>query len=107
VFYASREPVAVARSWASTLLDGDAASAAALLAGRPCGAVEDKGAIICSCFSVGFKQIEAAVANRSCMSVETVGALLKAGTNCGSCRGEIRQIVEKAKASAEADAIVA
>ena len=57
--------------------------------------MEDKGAIICSCFSIGFRQIETAVANGSCLSVDAVGALLKAGTNCGSCRSEIRQIVEK------------
>ncbi len=107
VFYASREPVAVARSWASTLLGNDALSAAALLAGRPGGAVEDKGAIICSCFSVGVRQIEAAVANGACLSVDAVGALLKAGTNCGSCRGEIRRIVEKFGTSDDSGANVA
>jgi NAD(P)H-nitrite reductase large subunit len=26
--------------------------------------------------------------------VEAVGTALKAGTNCGSCRGEIRQVLE-------------
>ena len=100
VFYASREPVAVARSWASTLLESEGVPVPALLAGRPGGAVEDKGAIICSCFSVGFKQIASAVADGSCLSVDAVGALLKAGTNCGSCRSEIRQIVDKGRALA-------
>jgi assimilatory nitrate reductase catalytic subunit len=100
VFYASREPVAVARSWAATLLDSEEIPVPALLAGRPGGAIEDKGAIICSCFSVGFKQIAAAVSDGACLSVDAVGALLKAGTNCGSCRSEIRQIVEKGRALA-------
>jgi assimilatory nitrate reductase catalytic subunit len=94
ILYASHEPVAVARSWASTLLEGESLSSAALLAGRPGGALEDKGAIICSCFSIGFKQIAHAVSHDLCLSVDAVGALLKAGTNCGSCRGEIRGIID-------------
>jgi assimilatory nitrate reductase catalytic subunit len=100
VFYASREPVAVARSWAATLFENQDLPVLELLAGRPGGAVEDKGAIICSCFSVGFRQIEAAVANGSCLSVDAVGALLKAGTNCGSCRSEIRSIINAHRALA-------
>ncbi|TIU94101.1 MAG: hypothetical protein E5W09_23960, partial [Mesorhizobium sp.] len=29
-----------------------------------------------------------------CTSVEAIGATLHAGTNCGSCRAEIRTIIE-------------
>jgi NAD(P)H-nitrite reductase large subunit len=33
--------------------------------------------------------------------VEAVGNALKAGTNCGSCRGEIRQILDDHRQSGE------
>jgi assimilatory nitrate reductase catalytic subunit len=54
----------------------------------------DSGAIVCSCFSVGINTITAAVAQQGCTSVEAVGACTKAGTNCGSCRAEIRGIID-------------
>ncbi len=103
VLYASREPVAVARSWASALLGGgigDSGGAGALLAGRPGGGKADVGAIVCSCFSIGLNQIVNAVAQNSCLSVEAIGTLLKAGTNCGSCRSEIRGILDAHRAVA-------
>ncbi|MCA0021210.1 bacterioferritin-associated ferredoxin, partial [Mesorhizobium sp. B264B1A] len=53
----------------------------------------DAGATVCSCFNVGIKQITAAVAS-GCTNVEAIGAALKAGTNCGSCRSEIRAIIQ-------------
>lgn len=51
-------------------------------------------ATVCSCLSVGTNRIAAAVRDHSCTTVEAIGELLKAGTNRGSCRGEIRQIIE-------------
>ena len=55
-----------------------------------------RGAIVCSCFSVGANQIASAV-QRRLPSVEAIGAALQAGTNCGSCRAEIRGIIDASR----------
>ena len=64
------------------------------LAGRPGADMPDKGAIVCSCFNVGAKEIATAVRS-GCGTVEAVGKATSAGTNCGSCRSEIREIVDE------------
>ena len=65
-----------------------------LLAGRPPGAQEDCGPLVCSCFSVGANSIAKAIRS-GCASVAAIGELLKAGTNCGSCRSEISMMLEE------------
>ncbi len=90
--FLAREPVAVARNWAISQLTAehtDLRKRFALVAGRPGADKPDAGATVCSCFSVGVNQIVAAVRG-GCHSVEAVGKELNAGTNCGSCRAEIR-----------------
>ena len=62
-----------------------------MLAGRAARGGEDRGAIVCSCFEVGVKQITNAVLAGRCGTVEQIGKELRAGTNCGSCRTEIRK----------------
>ncbi len=64
----------------------------ALLAARDVE-VEDPGAIICSCFQVGERQIGAAIAGGA-GSVAALGEQLRCGTNCGSCIPELRHLVE-------------
>ncbi|MFD2055854.1 molybdopterin-dependent oxidoreductase [Mesorhizobium calcicola] len=89
-------PVAVSRGWAAEQLTADHADRRgrlAIVAGRPGGIEVDRGAIVCSCFGVGANQIAQAVRG-GCNSVESIGAALHAGTNCGSCRAEIRVIVD-------------
>ncbi|WP_457150714.1 nitrate reductase [Mesorhizobium sp. P5_C1] len=88
-------PVAVSRGWAADQLTADHVdrrARLAIVAGRPGGVDVDRGAIVCSCFGVGANQIAQAVRS-GCASVEAIGAALHAGTNCGSCRAEIRIIV--------------
>ncbi|RDE18219.1 nitrate reductase [Motiliproteus coralliicola] len=63
-----------------------------LLSGRDCQA-EPKGAVVCSCFQVGQRQIEAAV-SAGADSVEQLGHELRCGTNCGSCVPELQQLLE-------------
>ncbi|MBH0239688.1 nitrate reductase [Methylobrevis albus] len=65
-----------------------------LLAGRGGAAEPDTGAVVCSCFDVGVNTIVAAVTSGAAISVAAVGAALKAGTNCGSCRSEIGRIID-------------
>ena len=112
--FVAASPVAVSRNWlvgqlrelqadadllalghavAARELQADTAKRYALIAGRPSADRPDPGAIVCSCFSVGVNQITGAV-RQGCSSVEAVGATLSAGTNCGSCRSEIRRIID-------------
>ena len=90
--YLSPEPVLVSRQWAVSLLAHPPERRADALAGRPGLDRPDGGAIVCACFQVGINSIGEAIAN-GCHTVEAVGAALKAGTNCGSCRSEIRSII--------------
>jgi assimilatory nitrate reductase catalytic subunit len=95
LFLAS-EPVAVSRSWAceQLLVDHEGhRGRMAVIAGRPGAAGIDRGVLVCSCFGVGANEIAAAIA-QGCGTMERIGCVLKAGTNCGSCRGEIRQILD-------------
>jgi len=95
--FVAREPVAVARSWLADRLvpQEDEANRLRVLAGRPGGTGKERGPTICACFEVGLNQIIEAVTTRGCLSVDAVGVLLKAGTNCGSCRSEIRRIIDE------------
>ena len=102
------EPVAVSRDWAiaqlaaPNLARGKRTSA---IAGRPGKGGVDRGATVCACFGVGANEIAAAVA-RGCATVAAIGEALQAGTNCGSCRAEIRNIID-AQRNAAALALVA
>ncbi|WP_440982243.1 nitrate reductase [Shinella sumterensis] len=101
-FFLACEPVAVARNWAIAQLNAghaDLRKRYALVAGRPGADKPDPGATVCSCFGVGVNQIAAAVRD-GCHSVEAVGRVLNAGTNCGSCRAEIKGIVDGCLAAA-------
>ena len=71
------------------------------MAGRPGKGSVDRGAIVCSCFAVGANEIAAAAA-RGCTTVAAIGEALQAGTNCGSCRAEIRNIIEAQRDTAAA-----
>ncbi|RSC31275.1 nitrate reductase [Agrobacterium sp. FDAARGOS_525] len=93
--FIARRPVAVARNWAISQLTErheDLRMRFALIAGRPGAGRPDPGATVCSCFNVGVNQITAAVRD-GCHSVEAIGKVLNAGTNCGSCRAEIKGVI--------------
>ena len=95
--YLARDPVGVPRNWAVEQLSAehpDSSARLKVIAGRPGADMPDKGAIVCSCFSVGSREI-AAAARAGCASVDAVGRATHAGTNCGSCRAEIKVIIEK------------
>ncbi|SCX23574.1 Nitrate reductase [Agrobacterium sp. DSM 25558] len=95
-FYVADKPVAVARNWAISQLSirhEDLRTRFSLVAGRPGAGKSDPGATVCSCFNVGVNQITAAIRD-GCHTVEAIGKTLSAGTNCGSCRAEIRGIIE-------------
>jgi assimilatory nitrate reductase catalytic subunit len=97
--FAAREPAAVARSWLAGRLGERVApeDRLRLLAGRPGADQRDRGATVCACFDVGRNEILEASAE-GCATVAAIGARLRAGTNCGSCRGEIAQLIAPAGA---------
>jgi assimilatory nitrate reductase catalytic subunit len=49
--------------------------------------------VVCACFGVGIAAIEKLIASGAVKSVEAIGQHLKAGTNCGSCRPEIKRLI--------------
>ncbi len=98
LLFTGSKPVLISRSWAADQLATDWTAKATrwkLLAGRPSIDQPDKGAIVCSCFSVGVTQIETAITTKRCRDVKSVGNCLQAGTNCGSCRSEIQGILNR------------
>ena len=92
--FAAREPAAVARSWLAGRLGERIASEdrLRLLVGRPSADQRDRGPTVCACFNVGRNEI-IEVTTQDCGTVAAVGARLRAGTNCGSCRGEIAKLI--------------
>ncbi|WP_130471219.1 nitrate reductase [Candidatus Magnetaquicoccus inordinatus] len=52
---------------------------------------------ICACSGVTEEQIRKAVASDPSLSVAQIGATLKAGSFCGSCQGEIKQILAQSQ----------
>jgi assimilatory nitrate reductase catalytic subunit len=67
--------------------------------GGAVGQANPSGRIICSCFTVGLKTIRGAIADRQAATVDEIGAVLKAGTNCGSCIPELKEILRHAHAA--------
>ncbi|UUX49494.1 molybdopterin-dependent oxidoreductase [Nisaea acidiphila] len=97
--FVAPEPVPASRNWAAGLLTTvfeRPQDRLHTLAGRPGAGEVEEGAIVCSCFGVGFNRIATAIGDGTAATVEEVGECLSAGTNCGSCRGEIQRIIDHA-----------
>ena len=93
------------QGWLLHLLAGEPlepAARLAVLSGRAPGAVGDDGKIVCSCFRVGVNRLVSAIRGQSLTSVEAIGAALKAGTNCGSCIPELKEVLAHAQRAAVA-----
>ncbi len=73
-----------------------------LLSGRAAGATEERGRVVCSCFSVGINGIVAALRSKAAVDVPSIGRLLQAGTNCGSCIPELKTLVAENRAQVPA-----
>ena len=98
------QPVLASRTWVTSLLDQQIESLGhrfSALAPRPeNGSAADKGAIVCACESVGLSQILAAI-DGGADNVKAVGNCTRAGTNCGSCRPEIKALISTKEAEIE------
>ncbi|WP_425406595.1 molybdopterin-dependent oxidoreductase [Hwanghaeella sp.] len=101
-FFASPGPVELARSHVLNLVAaGNGVDD--LLAGRPGGQISDPGATVCSCFDIGVNTIMSAIVEGGLADVEAVGEAVRAGTNCGSCRPELRALISRASLQAAAE----
>ncbi|MDR3375000.1 MAG: molybdopterin dinucleotide binding domain-containing protein, partial [Ancalomicrobiaceae bacterium] len=91
------EPVEAARDWLIGRLGTELSprDRARLLAARAAEDDSDPGATVCACFSIGVNQISEAVVCGRARTVAEVGEVLKAGSNCGSCRPEIASIIAR------------
>ena len=98
--YFFRRPELPARAWLASLFTKerlDASERTALLAGRPLRAADDAGALVCSCFGVGSHTLRRLIAREGLTDARQVGERLRAGTNCGSCLPEIRELLARAR----------
>ena len=87
------------RDWLVNLFDSEKleeTDRVSLLTGKPANPKADAGRIICACFGVGLNTIKNTIADNKLTTAEEVGALLKAGTNCGSCVPELKKIIQEA-----------
>lgn len=71
-----------------------AAARRSLLSGRPPPGQLDTGPTVCACFGIGRTTLIDGIRRQGLESVEAVGEVLGAGSNCGSCRPEIRVLLE-------------
>ena len=84
------------RDWLSKLFEQgpiDDAARTSLLTGQPATGQKDAGPVVCACFNVGMNTLVDAIQSRHLSSVEQIGEVLKAGTNCGSCVPELRALL--------------
>jgi assimilatory nitrate reductase catalytic subunit len=61
------------------------------------GQAEARGGEICACFGVSTAAVGAAIAHGA-TSLDAVSAATRAGSNCGSCRPEIRALLRASRA---------
>ncbi|MEM1075814.1 MAG: molybdopterin-dependent oxidoreductase [Pseudomonadota bacterium] len=92
--FVSSSPVAVMRDYLAELPGTSGRDA---LTGRPPADVPNPGPVLCSCFGVGVNTILTEIENNGLVSVEEIGATLRAGTNCGSCRPELAELLQRAQ----------
>ncbi len=72
-----------------------------ILAGRMYDATAAEGPKVCACFGVTRDAIRHAVATHRLSSVQQIGVLLRAGTNCGSCIPELEEILRNVRMPAD------
>jgi len=86
----------------AVLLGGPVEGAArgALLAGCAASGRTATERTVCACFGVGEKTLRQAIATQGLDSVAAIGRACRAGSNCGSCQPELKQILASCAAMA-------
>lgn len=90
--FVARKPVAVMRDYLATLPGTGTEDA---LTGQVPASIANPGPVLCSCFGTGVNTIVQAVETNGLMNVAQIGEALGAGTNCGSCRPELAQLLAR------------
>ncbi|MGH9562446.1 MAG: (2Fe-2S)-binding protein, partial [Terracidiphilus sp.] len=96
--FISPRPDLPPRNWVSSLFAKvalDDTDRAGLLLGQPVDATADIGAVVCSCFGVGRNTILSSIRQFDLRTPEQIGQRLRAGTNCGSCRPELKALLNE------------
>jgi assimilatory nitrate reductase catalytic subunit len=100
MLFVSPQPDLPSRNWLSSLFSAanvDDTVRIGLLAGEAPELGADQGATVCSCYGVGVNRIVSCIEAGQANSVETLGQVLKCGTNCGSCVPELRKILSRTR----------
>ncbi|NIJ17308.1 nitrate reductase [Sphingobium vermicomposti] len=92
VLFVTRTGLLPSRDWLIGQLEAEEVGVSVLAARGP-GNQPDKGATICVCFDIGLNQIVAAIRDQSLVDVPAIGKAIGAGTNCGSCRPALANIL--------------
>ena len=85
------------RNWLASLFLKDSLNESeriSVLTGQPPAGQIDQGRTVCACFGVGEKTILEAILRNRLTSVEQIGGVLQAGTNCGSCIPELQALLK-------------
>ncbi|BAT57513.1 nitrate reductase [Variibacter gotjawalensis] len=95
-------PFHAAPEWdaVKTLFEAEAVSAdarRALLSGRSADGAGSCGPLVCACFGVPLGVIREAIA-AGAGDADAIGRAVKAGTNCGSCKPELKRILADERA---------
>ncbi|MHA3978795.1 molybdopterin-dependent oxidoreductase [Halovulum sp. GXIMD14794] len=91
--FVSPTPVEVARDYVASALGTPAPD---LLAARPGADRPDPGPTVCACMNVGRNTLLQAIHANPGADPAAICALTGAGTNCGSCRPEVADLVARA-----------
>lgn len=67
--------------------------------GKATGPVVKEGKIVCTCFSVTDKEIEAAIRENNLITVEEITNFTKAGGGCGGCLEELQEILDRVRST--------
>ncbi|KPD10603.1 nitrate reductase [Phaeobacter sp. 11ANDIMAR09] len=92
LFFAGPDPVSLARAFAVSLI-GTTTPPLRALAGRSGADQPDPGTTICACLNVGINTLRAAI-TAGASTVEALGEVTCAGTNCGSCKPELSTLLD-------------
>jgi assimilatory nitrate reductase catalytic subunit len=94
LFFASSQPVRLARHNAISLIGTDVPALVAMT-GRIGTGQPDPGRALCACMNVGVNTVQRAI-DAGATTTDAVGIATCAGTNCGSCKPEIQALLAAA-----------
>jgi assimilatory nitrate reductase catalytic subunit len=93
-FVAATAPVKASRDWLMSQL-GQTATALQILAARPALDQPDKGPLVCACMQVGKFEIARFAQIHPTATEHQLCDATGAGTGCGTCRSDIRKIMQE------------